>query len=71
MNRKKKLNSILKKRLKKANAKLAPKKPSGYVSKSERARLEQEAAENSSETSNSTAIDHTDKDWASILKTKK
>jgi len=57
MNRKKKLNSILKKRLKKANAKLAPKKPSGYVSKSERARLEQETAESSSGTTTTTDTD--------------
>jgi hypothetical protein len=36
MNRKKKLNSILRKRAKKANAKLAPKGKSAYVSKAER-----------------------------------
>jgi len=39
MNRKKKLNSILKKRAKKANAKLAPKSSSGYVSKAQREEL--------------------------------
>lgn len=36
MNRKKKLNSILRKRAKKANAKLAPKGKSAYVPKAER-----------------------------------
>lgn len=43
MNRKKKINSILKKKLKKANAKLhTPNKPK-YVSKAERAKLAEEA----------------------------
>ncbi|WP_082865452.1 MULTISPECIES: DUF2986 domain-containing protein [unclassified Oleiphilus] len=44
MNRKKKLNSILKKKLKKANAKLAPKKNDKprYISKAERAVMEEE-----------------------------
>lgn len=41
MNRKKKINSILKKKVKKMNAKLhTPNKPK-YVSKAERAKLEQ------------------------------
>ena len=46
MNRKKKLNSILKKKLKKANAKLAPKKNDKprYISKAERAAMEEENA---------------------------
>lgn len=40
MNRKKKINSILRKKAKKANAKLAPKGKSSYVSKADRAALE-------------------------------
>ncbi len=45
MNRKKKLNSILKKKLKKANAKLAPKKNDKprYISKAERAVMAEES----------------------------
>lgn len=39
MNRKKKRDAILKKRLKKAKAKLAPKSKSTYVSKADRAKL--------------------------------
>jgi len=39
MNRKKKINSILKKRLKKINAKLAPTTKEKYISKAERAKL--------------------------------
>jgi hypothetical protein len=42
MNRKKKMNSILKKRLKKAKAKLAPKTAATYVSKADRAAQEQD-----------------------------
>ena len=42
MNRKKKINSILNKRLKKINAKVAPANKSKYISKAERARLEAE-----------------------------
>lgn len=38
MNRKKKINSILKKRLKKINAKIAPSNKTTYVSKAERAK---------------------------------
>lgn len=45
MNRKKKINSILKKKLKKKNAKAAPKKKSTYISKAERARLESAATD--------------------------
>tara|TARA_B110000467_G_C18103735_1_gene358590 strand:+ start:303 stop:458 length:156 start_codon:yes stop_codon:yes gene_type:complete len=51
MNRKKKINSILKKKIKKMNAKLhTPNKPS-YVSKAERAKiaLEEEKKEDTSE----------------------
>ena len=36
MNRKKHMNSILKKRIKKAKAKLAPKNKTAYVSKADR-----------------------------------
>ncbi|MEL0629843.1 DUF2986 domain-containing protein [Psychromonas aquatilis] len=39
MNRKKKINSILKKRMKKINAKLAPDSKPKYVSKAERAKM--------------------------------
>jgi Protein of unknown function (DUF2986) len=42
MNRKKKMNSILKKRLKKAKAKLAPKTKSTYQSKAHREALNKE-----------------------------
>jgi len=43
MNRKKKLNKILKSRVKKMNAKKAPANKKVYISKAERARLEAEA----------------------------
>lgn len=39
MNRKKKINSILKKRLKKINAKVAPANKTKYVSKAEREKI--------------------------------
>jgi len=42
MNRKKKRDSILKKRLKKAKAKLAPKTQSTYISKADRETASQE-----------------------------
>ena len=42
MNRKKQRNTILKKRLKKAKAKLAPKSKSSYISKADRAAMAQE-----------------------------
>ncbi|UTW02339.1 DUF2986 domain-containing protein [Amphritea atlantica] len=45
MNRKKKINSILKKRAKKANAKLHVSAKPRYISKDERARMEQQEAE--------------------------
>ncbi|TEW52874.1 DUF2986 domain-containing protein [Psychromonas algicola] len=45
MNRKKKINSILKKRLKKINAKSAPANKEKYISKAERAKLEAQANE--------------------------
>jgi hypothetical protein len=41
MNRKKKITEILKKRLKKAKAKLSPNKKPKYISKADRAKLEQ------------------------------
>lgn len=40
MNRKKKMNSTLKKRNKKEKAKLAPKTKSAYISKAKRAEME-------------------------------
>jgi len=50
MNRKKKLNKILKSRIKKMNAKKAPANKTVYISKAERAKLEAAAAqENDSE----------------------
>jgi hypothetical protein len=42
MNRKKKINSILKKKLKKANAKLHTSNKAKYVSKAERIKLEEQ-----------------------------
>lgn len=51
MNRKKKRDAILKKRLKKAKAKLAPKSKSTYISKAERARLAEEAQQTQAEQS--------------------
>ncbi|RBW46561.1 DUF2986 domain-containing protein [Psychromonas sp. B3M02] len=44
MNRKKKINSILKKRMKKINAKNAPASKEKYISKAERAKLEAQQA---------------------------
>ena len=44
MNRRKKVNQILKKKAKKANDKLNPKKKPSYISKAERAKLEQEGS---------------------------
>ena len=45
MNRKKKVNEILKKRLKKSNAKLHSSNKPRYISKAERAKMELEAAQ--------------------------
>ena len=45
MNRKKKINETLKKRMKKANAKLHKSNKPRYISKAERAKLEAEAAQ--------------------------
>ncbi|MEC6815141.1 DUF2986 domain-containing protein [Photobacterium toruni] len=44
MNRKKKINETLKKRMKKANAKLNKSTKPRYISKAERAKLDDEAA---------------------------
>ncbi|WP_163920018.1 DUF2986 domain-containing protein [Photobacterium sp. Alg240-V54] len=44
MNRKKKINETLKKRMKKANAKLNKSNKPRYISKAERAKLDEEAA---------------------------
>jgi hypothetical protein len=44
MNRRKKLNQILRANAKKASAKLAPANKSKYISKADRAKLEAEAA---------------------------
>lgn len=48
MNRRKKLNQILKANAKKANAKLAPKSKDKYISKADRLKLEAEAAQDTS-----------------------
>ena len=45
MNRKKKINDTLKKRMKKANAKLNKSTKPRYISKAERAKLDDEAAQ--------------------------
>ncbi len=45
MNRRKKVNQILKKKAKKANDKLNPKSKPRYISKAERAKQEQQAGE--------------------------
>ncbi len=44
MNRKKKINSVLKSKLKKANAKLQKSNKPRYISKAERAQLEEKQA---------------------------
>jgi len=46
MNRKKKINSILKKKLKKANAKLHTSNKPKYIAKADRAKLEEEEKTN-------------------------
>lgn len=45
MNRKKKINSILKKKLKKANSKLHTSNKPKYISKAERAKMAEQQAE--------------------------
>ncbi|MGF1791115.1 DUF2986 domain-containing protein [Photobacterium profundum] len=49
MNRKKKVNQILKKRLKQANAKLQTSNKPRYISKADRAKMELEAAQQASD----------------------
>jgi len=49
MNRKKKLNKILKSRIKKMNAKKAPANKEVYISKAERAKIAATALENETE----------------------
>ena len=51
MNRKKKINDTLKKKLKKANAKLHTSNKPRYISKAERAKLEEQEAIESQEAS--------------------
>ena len=55
MNRKKKLNKILNSRIKKMNAKKAPAGKEKYVSKADRAKLENENELESSDLANETA----------------
>ncbi len=49
MNRKKKINNTLKKKLKKANAKLHTSNKPKYISKAERAKLEEQKATETTE----------------------
>ncbi|WP_448108215.1 DUF2986 domain-containing protein [Pseudomonas azerbaijanoccidentalis] len=53
MNRRKKLNQILKANAKKASAKLAPKSKTKYISKADRLKLEAEASQESNTSSES------------------
>jgi hypothetical protein len=53
MNRRKKLNQILKANAKKASAKLAPKSKTKYISKADRLKLEAEASQESTTSSES------------------
>jgi len=53
MNRRKKINQLLKANAKKASAKLAPKSKTKYISKADRAKLEAEASQESAVTSES------------------
>lgn len=56
MNRKKKINQTLQKRLKKQNAKLHPSNKPRYISKAERAKLAAEQANTDTATSDSSDI---------------
>ncbi|ORT49423.1 hypothetical protein ST37_13540 [Vibrio sp. qd031] len=56
MNRKKKINDILKKKLKKQNAKLHKSNKPRYISKAERAEMEKTQAEHTVEANTDTAI---------------
>ncbi|HBV75984.1 MULTISPECIES: DUF2986 domain-containing protein [Vibrio] len=53
MNRKKKINSILKKRLKQQNAKLHSTNKPKYISKADRAKMEEDLAQQASEVTKS------------------
>lgn len=53
MNRRKKVNSILKRKAKKAKKMLTPSNKEKYVSKAERAKLEEQAANNAESPSDS------------------
>ncbi|BCE00249.1 DUF2986 domain-containing protein [Marinicellulosiphila megalodicopiae] len=57
MNRRKKINDILKKRKKQANEKVSTKKKNGYVSKADRAALEIAEQSQANENNDSTQID--------------
>jgi hypothetical protein len=60
MNRKKKINDILKKKQKKQNAKLHKSNKPRYISKAERAELEKQEAEQQAESIDSTTTDGND-----------
>ncbi|RXU67823.1 DUF2986 domain-containing protein [Pseudomonas protegens] len=53
MNRRKKINQLLKANAKKASAKLAPKKKSTYISKADRLKLAAEATQDPASASDS------------------
>lgn len=58
MNRKKKINDILKKKMKKQNAKLHSSNKPRYISKAERAKMEAEEAAKNENTATETAADN-------------
>ncbi|MGF1841806.1 DUF2986 domain-containing protein [Vibrio clamense] len=58
MNRKKKINDILKKKMKKQNAKLHSSNKPRYISKAERAKMEAEEAAKNENTATETATDN-------------
>lgn len=58
MNRKKKINDILKKKMKKQNAKLHSSNKPRYISKAERAKMEAEEAAKNKNTATETATDN-------------
>lgn len=60
MNRKKKINSILKAKLKKKNAKLHNSNKPRYISKAERAKLEAEEQVKASETTEQQQVETTE-----------
>lgn len=57
MNRRKKINQLLKAHAKKASAKLAPKSKPQYISKADRAKLATEAAQELTETGSDTSAE--------------